>query len=199
MEDIRTLLNAECSYRMKDETMDRFLGLMTELKLKRNQNLIPCGKCDPDVYIVRKGIISASCFDGSKERTHGFALPGSMIVSHYSFYGNEPSFSKFFACCPSSVVRVGKADFDKLVEESHDFAKWVMTMYMLELLYIEKKRQVVNGDAKEKFASLIINRPEIIENVTSRIIASYIGITPQYLSKLKREFSERQALLTPFM
>lgn len=38
---------------------------------------------------------------------------------------------------------------------------------------------------RERFDAMIRNRPEIMENVPLRIIASYLGITPQYLSKLK--------------
>ncbi len=49
------------------------------------------------------------------------------------------------------------------------------------------------GDAKERFLSLVQNRPEIMENVPMKYIASYIGVTPQYLCKMKRQF--RQTLM----
>ncbi len=192
METLRNQLNAECAYRMKDETMDMFLGLMTELKLKRHEALIPYGKVDDNVYVVRKGIIRTVYFEGLKEVTFAFALPGTLKISYYSFCKGTPSFSKYVACCDSVVMKVTKAQFIGLMQQSPDFARWVSHMSLEQLFFHEMKREVVNGDARERFEALIENRPEIIENVSARIIASYIGVTPQYLSKLQREYWQKQ-------
>ena len=48
------------------------------------------------------------------------------------------------------------------------------------------KWRIIQGPAKERYESILKNRPEIIKNVSLKIIASYLGITPQYLSKLRR-------------
>lgn len=185
------LLDAECDYRMKDETMEKFLALMTEKELKRGEVLIPYGGFDNHVYVVREGIIRAAYFDGFKEITFAFGLPGSLAISYYSFIKGNPSFSKFEACCDSTVMKITKNKFYELARQSHDFAQWMMSMSLEQLLFHERKREVVNGEAKERFESLIDNRPEIIEKVSSKIIASYIGITPEYLSKLKRHFAHK--------
>lgn len=191
METLRKLLDAECSYKMQDQTMDMFLGLMTEMGLKRSQPLIDYNKRDDNIYVIKQGIIRTAYWDGLYERTFAFALPGTVLVSHYSFCRGLPSFSKLEACCDSVVMRISKADFTGLASRSHDFAQWMMYMSLEELMYYEKKREIVNGDAKERFEALIVNRPEIMKNVSSRIIASYIGITPVYLSKLKRDFARK--------
>lgn len=191
MEALRKLLDAECGYRMKDETMDRFLGSMTEFNLKRNKVLIPYNECDSNVYVVKEGIVRVAYFDGFKEKTFGFALPGSLMISYYSFLKGRPSFSKYEACCDSVVMKIPKAKFTELVYHSHDFSTWMMFMSLEQLLFHERKLEVVNGDAREQFEALIDNRPEIIENVSSKIIASYIGITQQYLSTLKRLFAHK--------
>jgi CRP-like cAMP-binding protein len=191
METLRKQLDAECGYRMKDETMDMFIGLMTELKLKRNQTLIPYGERDNNIYIARKGIMRNVYFDGFKEVTFGFCLPGTLMISYYSFCKNSPSFSQFEACCDSVVMKIPKAKFIDLANQSHDFAQWMMYMSLEQLLFFEMKREVVNGDAKERLSALIEHRPEIIENVSSKIIASYIGVTQQYLSTLKQHFAHK--------
>lgn len=187
MEILREQLNAECAYRMKDETMDKFLALMTEINLKRNEILIPYNKVDDNVYIIKEGIIRMAYFDGFKEVTFVFGLPGTVDIPYYCFCEGHPSFLKYEACCDSVVMKVSKTQFMDLADESHDFARWVMTMSMRQLMFYEKKLDVINGNAKERFEALMENRPEIIKNVSHKIIASYIGVTPQYLSKLKRD------------
>ncbi len=85
-------------------------------------------------------------------------------------------------------MKISKAELTRLASESHDFAQWMMFMSLEQLLFHEKKLEVVNGDAKERFLALFKNRPEIIKNVSLKILASYIGVTPEYLSKLRRNF-----------
>ncbi len=191
METLRKLLDAECGYRMKDETMDRFLGLMAEIKLKRNQPLIDYGERNNNIYVVRKGILRVANFDGFNEITWGFALPGTLLISYYSFCKDDPSFTKLAACCDSVVMKITKSQFVGLASQSHDFSQWMMYMSLDELFFTEKRREIVNGDAKERFESLIEKRPEILGNVSSRIIASYIGVTPEYLSKLKKDYAHK--------
>ncbi|MDR2890600.1 MAG: Crp/Fnr family transcriptional regulator [Alistipes sp.] len=189
METLRKQLDAEIDYRMRDETMDEFLSLMTEVELKRNQPLIDYGECGRDVYVVRRGILRSAYFDGLKEQTLAFCLPGTIIISYYAFCRGNPSFSKYEACCPSTVMKIPRVKFLDLADRSHDFAKWMMMLSIYQLMSFERKREIMNGDAGERFEALIINRPEIIRNVSSRVVASYIGITPEYLSKLKRQFA----------
>lgn len=191
MEKLREQLNAECGYRMRKETMDMFLGLMTEVELKRNKALIPYGECDNNVYVVKEGIVRFAYFDGFKEMTFGFGLPGTLLISYYSFCKGEPSFCRLEACCNSVIMKISKTQFLDLASRTHDFSQWMMFMSLEQLLFHEKKLQVVNGDAKERLDSLVEHRPEIIENVSSRIVASYIGITPQYLSALKRTLANK--------
>ena len=73
-----------------------------------------------------------------------------------------------------------------MVDESHEFAKWSLHIAQEELFYQERKNMVINGNAKERFDAMIKNRPEIMRHVQQKIIASYLGITPQYLCRLKR-------------
>ncbi len=71
MQDFKKLLDAECGYRMKPETMERFTGLMTEFELKRGKAVIPYGESDNNVYVVREGIVRIAYFNGFKEKTFG--------------------------------------------------------------------------------------------------------------------------------
>ncbi len=184
-------MDAECSYRMQDETMDKFIGLMTEMKFRRGKAVINYGDIDNSVYVVKQGIVRNMFFDGFNERTFSFALPGTLLISYYPFCKGEPSFNQFEACCDSVVMKIPKVKFVGLAHQSHDFSEWMMYMSLEQLLFFERKRVVMNGNAKERFEALIENRPEIVENVSSKIVASYIGITQSYLSTLKQQFAHK--------
>jgi CRP-like cAMP-binding protein len=188
MDTLRKLIDAECGYRMQGETMDAFLGLMTEMKLKAGQPLIPYNTVDDNVYVIKEGIVRIAYFDGFNERTFAFGQPGTVAFSYYSFVNGAPSFNQFEACCNSVVMKVTKSQLMGLIRQSHDFAQWVIAVSLNQLMFYEKKQDVVNGTARERFEALMLNRPDIIRNVSSKILASYIGVTPIYFSKLKRDY-----------
>ncbi len=190
METLREHLNTACDYSMSDETVDKLFGLMTEVRLKNKEPLIPYGKLDNNIYIVRQGIIRFAYFSGLRENTFAFASSGTMIIAHHSFYGHTPSFFQYESCGESVVMKVPKSKFDGLLEQSIDFKNWMLRMSLGQLWSLDRKLEVLNGTAKERFEALIKNRPEILKNVSSNVIASYIGVTPSSLSRLKREMKK---------
>ncbi len=187
MDELKKLLELECSYHLADDVMDRFLGLMDQQDVRKGVSIFETGKVNPDLYIVKEGIFSYNYLNGTDERCWGFAMPGTMMYASHSFYCGEPAFYNVEACCDSKVLHCAKKDFDKLVAESHLFAQWALSMAHCQLYFFDRKNSVINGDAAERFKSLVKIRPEILEKVPMKTIASYLGITQQYLSLLKKK------------
>ena len=187
MDKVKELLARESWLRPSEALLDQFLAPAESISLKKNEVLIMSGKYDPNIYIVKEGIIRYSYMHGVKETTFIFALPGSMIISMHCFYAHQPAFYQVDACCPSIVLRITKSHFDHLVESSHEFARWALSYEQGQLYYLEKKDTVINGDARERYESLLRQRPDILEKVALKHIASYLGITPQYFSRLKQQ------------
>lgn len=192
MDTLKQLLYDEGQYKMADELLDDFLDAMTEeIHLKNNEPLIPYGKFDNNVYVLSSGIVRVCYFDGDKEKTFGFASPGTIIISYHSFFMRQPSFFQFESCGESVVMKVSKKDFDALIDRSHDFTKWILSLSSGQLYINEYKYSVINGLAKERFVALMKNRPEIMARVPLKTIASYLGVTPAYLSRLKKTFQKK--------
>lgn len=190
MENLKKLLDQECDYRMEGQTMDAFVGLMSEIVLKNRQPLIAYGQFDDNVYVLKEGIMRFAYFDGLKEMTFGFSMPGTVIIQYHSFYNRLPSFFQIESCGRSTVMKVSRADFDRLKGSSVDFLNWMFHLQTAQLWLYEKKLAVLNGTARERFEAMVKKRPDILEKVSSKMIASYIGITPSSLSRLKRELKK---------
>lgn len=74
-----------------------------------------------------------------------------------------------------------------LADTSIDFCHWTMKWMANQLYYFEKKMKLRAGSAKSQYESLCTNYPELLRNLSLQDIASYLKITPQYLSKLRRD------------
>lgn len=195
MDKLKKLLALECSYAISDELMDRFLAPMQIIKLKRGDILIDAGEVNPDFYIVKEGVFAYNYFNGASERCEAFATPGTMMYSCHSYYYGKPTFYSIEACCASEVLHCPKRWFDSLVASSHEFAIWALSMTQCQVYFSEMKKQVINGDAAERFCSLLRNRPEILEKVPMKTVAAYLGITQQYLSYLKKIYLKKRSVL----
>lgn len=187
LQSIIHLLGNECDYPIRKAIISEFVRGGKPVKLSSGKALINAGQFDDNIYVVAEGIIRFSDMNGETERTFAFGQPGTMFVSKHSFVKGRPSYYQIEACCPTQLLRIPAAHYWKLVETYHEFAIWALHMAQEELFYQEVKHSVINGDAKERFNSLVKNRPEIMGLVQQKIIASYLGVTPQYYCRLKRE------------
>lgn len=190
MKTLQKLLDDAIDYRMQDETMEKFLSLMTPVRLKNKESLIPYGKSDNNLYIVKEGIIRFAYLDDAKDKTYAFAAPGTLMICS-SFYNNYPSFFNYEACCESVVMKMTKADFEELLKESDDFKNWMLRMSLEQIWDLEKKAVLTSGTAKERFKTTITDRPVLLEKVPVKVIASYIDVSPQYMSTTKNDFMKK--------
>ncbi len=187
MDELKKLLYEEYRYKISDSLLDEFIGAMTEVRLKNKEALIPYGKFDDSVYVLKSGIVRWCYFDGETERTYGFSNPGTMIISYHPHYMRRSSFFQIESCGESVVMKISKRKLDSLVEGSHEFALWMLSIQSRKLYFNEFKLAVISGTAKERYLSLIGDRPDMMARVPLNIIASYLGVTPTYLCRLKKE------------
>lgn len=186
MEKFKKALSDEAPFKLSAETMDKFCSIMEEKHLKKRDVMIQCGELNDNIYIVKEGIVRRTHMDGDKEVTVAFALAGTVIMSYHSYCYHLPAYYQFDACCDSVVMVVTKAKFESLIRESHEFALWALNMAHCSLYYYEVKQSVINGSAIERYRALLKNRPEILQCVSLKIIASYLGVTDTYLSRIRK-------------
>lgn len=181
-------LEKECDMKPPRETVERFLSGGEWRHYESLEDITSAGEVDTNCYVVGSGIIRYAYFNGDREVTPCFGTPGTMFLSYHSYLFRQGSYYEVQACCPADLFVIPEKHFDRLIEESHPFTQWLLRMAYTQLWLFDMKNSVINGTASERYASLVNRRPEIVENVPLKIIASYLGITPQYLSVLRRKY-----------
>lgn len=183
---IKEILAQECDYTLSDRMMDLFLDSCDEVKLAPKEVLIEPGTRNSNVYILTEGILRYVYFVEDKEHTRAFACPGTQVMSMFAYYMERPAFMMVQACTEVVCAASTKENFDRLVRDYPEFAYWNLRMSYNQLYFYEMAFSVIKGNTKDKFISLAKNRPEILERVQLSWIASYLGVTPSYLSRMKR-------------
>ncbi len=185
IDEMKRLLKEEVGFLPESPGLDYALSNAEWKKVDAKYVIIEMGKTCPDVFIVKDGIIRVWDFDGVKERTFGFGLPGTIFESKHSFVMHGPSYYQVETCCPSTILRIPEKEFWKTVAEDHSFAIFMLHNAYGELYSHEFKESTINnGTARERFEAMLKYRPIILEKVPQKIIASYLGITSAYFSDL---------------
>ena len=183
---MRKLLPLECPYQLKDETINLLCELGNTVTLDKGDVLINVGECDPNFYILIDGLLRCWYWNGDKEETELFSTIPTTFMDYHSTCGDNGSFYCYEACLDSRLIKISKRDYDKLIEESHDFSNWRNNIMQHQLYWMERKKRFAMGNAKERYDSFVKNLPDIMNLVPLRIVASYLRITPQHLSRLRR-------------
>lgn len=193
MENLKELLAKECNYRFSMDTpvMEKFIASMTEIRLRSGELLTLCGQMDANIYVVRSGIMRLTYFDDLKEKTFAFGTPGTLLAQLPCYYMHRPSFFQSEACTNAVVMKVSKDRFDSLLAESAELTQWFLDRALDQLCGLEMRLDRFNGMAGERYAAMVKVMPEVVGSVSSKIIASYLGITPAYLSQIKKKYAIR--------
>lgn len=188
--DVIEKLKKEGTTPVSDQVLLKFLESAQEITLKRNQAIVDEGEINSDIHIVREGVIRYCYQRKGRDITAYFAMPATPVCSYHSFCMNSPSFYRLEACTKAKVLRIKKEDFLDMIRKSREFALWVIDILQCQLYFLEYKDKVITGNAADRLVSLFKNRPELLRAVSSKVIASYLGITESYLSRLKRKLFE---------
>lgn len=188
---LKRLLKKECDYPVPENILDRLIDMGRMKTYDKWDNIISEGDINPDVYIAMEGILRCFYWDGDREKTAFFSTLPTLFMSYHSYFRDEPSFYTFQACTRARILHIKREDFDRLLTDSHDFAMWNLRLCQTQQYYLELKQKHNTGEAIDKYKSLVRELPNIMQEVPLQTVASYLGITPQYLSKLRKQIIGR--------
>ncbi len=185
--ELKNKIKRECKFVPSDEMLEIFLGSMEEMTIPPHTCLIEYGRINSNVYCLKEGIIRLYYMQESKETTFGFATPGSLILSPMSFYLNQPAYLVAESCkIPATLLKMDKETFEGLVAKYDEFARWMFSLTMAQICVCEKKLSLIHGTALERYKAVLHNRSEILSSVSSKVLSSYLDITPQHLCRIKK-------------
>lgn len=185
----REALSEESDYLLTDEIFNMIVGHSDPISFKRGDAIIDIGETDPDIYIIKEGVVRGYMLQDGTENNISFGLSGTFVTSMHYFSRNEPSILRIEACSRVTVLRMKKEVFDSLVEQHARFAMWVAGVFSRRNYYAELKAHIMSGDALWRYKWLKNCRPELLKNVPKKAIASYLGMSEIHLSRITKSIN----------
>jgi CRP-like cAMP-binding protein len=164
---------------------------LTVKKIRRRQYLLQEEDVCKWVAFVEKGAMRLYRVneDGS-EHIVAFALEGSFITDLYSFLTNEPSMYSIDAIEDSELVLITKTASDELRRQSSKYQEFIFQVTSEAYIQLEKRiTSIISLSLEERYKELTANYPDIIQRVPQHMIASYMGLNPETLSRVRKRIS----------
>ncbi|MBP8809970.1 MAG: Crp/Fnr family transcriptional regulator [Kofleriaceae bacterium] len=157
-------------------------------RLAAGERYLTAGAPAAAVGLVRLGLLrEAFVLADGRERTRAFAVPGDFAGSLSDLLRGGPARCDVIACAASRIVTVPWAVIERAVA---DHAGWqaalAATTRELYLLKAEREYELLALDAAARYARFRERLGHVESRVAQRHVASYLGITPEHLSRLRR-------------
>lgn len=145
-------------------------------------------------FYVEKGLLRFYSIDQfGKEHIIQFAPEGWFISDRSSIYFNEPTEYYIDAIEDSTVVSLDEQFTCSVSEISPAFAKHNEQLLQKHIRHLQKRINLLIGaTAEDRYVDFIKSYPDLTQRVPQWMIASYLGITPESLSRVRKELVKKQ-------
>lgn len=141
------------------------------------------------LYFVVSGFVRLFHYNdkGDEVTTHINCPPG-FITSFFNFTSETKSDENLECITECELLRITKTDLDLLTNQSTAFKDFSILIFQQSLAYNEtRSKELATLTAEQRYQNLIKNHPEILHNVPLQYIASFLGMNPKSLSRIRKE------------
>ena len=164
----------------------RLIDTCDKVFLKRKDYLLHQGQICRFIGFVESGVLRSYIEKEGDDYISDFYFEGSFITSYRSFLTKEASVGSIQALEDSVIYCLSKTNYDQLLQASNEWYK--LGKYIADTLFIKKCRKetsLLMDNALDRYKLLLQTYPNIEQHVSQYHIASYLGIKPESLSRLK--------------
>ena len=164
----------------------QFQSFLIERQIAAKTILLNEGEISTHAHIIKKGCLREWFNKDGKEITFQFFFEGQPVASIDSFLNNKPSLYTIESIEPSIIYSISKDQFEEINQLFPEFKERLQElMYQRFRNYANLFLSRIKDSPKERYEDLIQNHPHIIKRVPQHYIASYLGITPTSLSRIR--------------
>ena len=173
------------------DLINKFTAVSSEITLKKNDILIRIGDKSSDIFFVVFGILRDYYIDDDgNDITRFFSCEGG-ICGGESLISKEPSTVCTEALEDCILLRCPVSDFTEIIASSSEATKAYIWLLESSLAYkIHRENSFLIKNAAERYIDFKRENPDLEKRVNQKYIASYLGITPVSLSRIRRTLKE---------
>lgn len=190
--DLATLLRAELAARAAPlvpdaQAVDRLLAQCRTRKLSKGEAALEAGAVAVEVLFVGPGLLRMVTADADgTARTSQFFDAGQAITDPASFLTGAPSDHWIEAVEPTILLAIPKPALSAAYDADHAIERFGRLLVEEALIGTQRRAsRLLNLSVEERYETFLRTRPEVARRLPQYLIASYLGVTPEALSRVR--------------
>lgn len=155
--------------------------------VKKNDYLLKQGGTCKDLVFVEKGCLRLYYLKDDIEVSVWFAFAQSSAIEIYSFISENPSEYFLQAIEDSEVLYLPKVELNKLYQYQPKMQEMMRNFWEDVILNLINRFTALQKDSAEKRYLDLLNKPAYLETIPQKYLASFIGVTPTSLSRIRKQ------------
>jgi CRP-like cAMP-binding protein len=172
---------------MEDKMLDKVVSRFRLKNVRKNTIILSEGDTCKELYFVHSGCIRTYYITRQgHEKTRYIAPDGTIATSITSFISQQPSFEFVDALEHSELYAISRDDFYVLMREVPQWEQFYRTLLETAYLFQNNKiESLVTLSARQRYEKLLAENPAYVKRFPNKILASYLDISQETLSRLK--------------
>ena len=172
---------------LNEEETAFFIALLEQEEIAKKDFILKEGQLCKNISYVHSGTLRAYYVDkDGRESTIMFAVTDWWITDMFCFINQLPAMLYIEALEQSTILQLSKNNFDTLCNSVPRFERFFRII--MQNAYIREQLRVLENlslTAEERYNNFLEKYPQMVQQVTQKQIASYLGITPEFLSTIR--------------
>ena len=180
-------INRYVSLNTADE--DQFLKIVTTKQVRKKEILVqPNSICQHQTYVVQGTLRSYFLTDNGEEHTIQFAVDDWFISDFNSYVSQTPASLYVEAIKDSTIQQITYQDVENLCLTNPKFERFFRLVAQKAFAYSQRRiLSNIANTAKERYQKFYSLYPEIVQQVPQYMLASYLGMSSEFLSKIRKK------------
>jgi CRP-like cAMP-binding protein len=194
MTSLRSNIEKTINHPITDSDLEQFLMLMFEKSFDKKDHLVEEGDQCNYIYFIEQGACYSYIVDDKGEK-HAvqFALDGYWISDLYSFFSGRNAIYNVEALEPTKVLVLNKANFQKACDTMPFFDRFFRILIQNAYVAIQYRLAKTNSEeADQRYEEFSKIHPNFVQRIPQYLIASYLGVKPQSLSRIRKEIGKKK-------
>lgn len=172
------------------EYFNKHKHLFKEIRAGAKTILLREGETAKKIFLIQKGCLRMWINHEGKEITFQFFFEGETVASIESLRTGKPGIVNIETLEDSILFVLNKKNFEMLLNQTPELKGFMMeTAFKRFAHYSRLYLSFLKNNPAERYKELLQNEPRIIQRVPQHYIASYLGITPVSLSRIRNKLS----------
>lgn len=172
---------------LNEQQIDLVKSKAAEIQLTRDSYFSEAGKIPKEVGFIVEGVIRGCYYNNNGEEITRCLISENSLVSDYvNFEANLPSTEYLQACTDCKLIVFSKENWEELSKTIVGWDKIKNKMVQICMYQKSRKNPVISQNATTRYLEFMQKHPTLINRISLSYIASYLGVTQQSLSRIRK-------------